>query len=76
MSDLSTNYANAAGNSYSQMGMNTGNSMLARGSAYGNALGSAANQAGRWYQSQQSNPYGMPNNDGSGNMPWGEGPGW
>lgn len=77
MSELGTNFANNAQGVYNNMGTTTGNAMLSRGSAYGNALGSAANQAGRWYQSQQSNPYGMPNTtDPAGNMPWGEGNGW
>jgi hypothetical protein len=76
LSDLGTNFANSATGIYNQMGTNTGNAMLSRGSAYGNALGGAMNQAGQWYQSRQGNPYNMPNNDGSGNMPWGEGPGW
>lgn len=78
VSNLGTQFANTASGIYGTMGNNTGNAMLSGGSAYGNALGGVARAGGNWYgrQNNQSNPYTMPNGDGSGNMPWGEGGGW
>lgn len=65
VSDLGTNFANSATNVYGQMGQNTGNSMLASGSAYSNGLGGVANQLGRWYQKS----YGPSGIDSGTNLP-------
>ena len=75
MSDLGTNYANTMSGVYGNIGQTNANAMLARGSAYGNALGGAARSMGQWWQSEQNNPYNLPNTP-DGNMPWGEGPNW
>jgi hypothetical protein len=66
MSNLSTSFGNSAQNVYNNMGTNTGNALLTGASAYQNGLSGAANQFGRWYQSQNNpsgvNPqYGLPN---------------
>lgn len=75
MSDLGTNFANQATGIYGNIGQTNANAALARGSAYANALGGVARQAGNWYGSRQNSPYNMPNTP-DGNMPWGEGPAW
>lgn len=47
--DIGQNYANQMGNLYMQGGVNQGNAMLARGSAYQRGLGDVASLAGRYY---------------------------
>ena len=47
MNTLGQNYATGASNTYGQMGQNTGNALLARGSTYGNMLGDIGQLYGR-----------------------------
>jgi len=54
MSDLGTRFADTAGQIYGNIGSTNANAMLARTSSYGDALGSAGRQFGRYYESMNS----------------------
>lgn len=47
LTNAAGNYAGAAGNIYGQMGQNTGNALIARGSTYGKMFGDIGNLYGR-----------------------------
>lgn len=65
LTNAAGSYAGAAGNIYGQMGANTGNALIARGSTYGKMFGDIGNLYGR------TNP-----NFGGGNLPYTDEPGF